>query len=118
VAAGSPPHSICYYSTDKSPTQAQNKPNTSQTQNLVLWGIAECTKQLSALHCVMSVPCVAGTDQRFKRLRVDGVNIGLSVWDTAGQDRFQSLTPMYYRGAQGVVYGELCMSYAKSWLQA
>lgn len=49
----------------------------------------------------------AGTDQRFKRLKVDGVNIGVSVWDTAGQDRFASLTPMYYRGAQGVVYGEL-----------
>lgn len=49
---------------------------------------------------------VPGTDQRFKRLRVDGVNVGVSVWDTAGQDRFQSLTPMYYRGAQGVVYGE------------
>lgn len=28
------------------------------------------------------------------------------MWDTAGQDRFQSLTPFYYRGAQGVVYGE------------
>lgn len=50
------------------------------------------------------LPATIGTDQRFKRLRVDGVNIGVSVWDTAGQDRFQSLTPMYYRGAQGVVY--------------
>lgn len=50
------------------------------------------------------LPATIGTDQRFKRLRVDGMNIGVSVWDTAGQDRFQSLTPMYYRGAQGVVY--------------
>ena len=30
--------------------------------------------------------------------------IGVSVWDTAGQDRFSSLTPFYFRGAQGVVY--------------
>ncbi len=30
--------------------------------------------------------------------------IGVSVWDTAGQDRFSSLTPFYFRGAHGVVY--------------
>lgn len=30
--------------------------------------------------------------------------IGVSVWDTAGQDRFSSLTPFYFRGAQGIVY--------------
>jgi GTPase SAR1 family protein len=38
-----------------------------------------------------------GTDQRFKRLVIDGRHVGVSVWDTAGQDRFASLTPMYYR---------------------
>eukprot|EP00882_Tetradesmus_deserticola_P002875 GHRQ01003057.1.p1 GENE.GHRQ01003057.1~~GHRQ01003057.1.p1 ORF type:complete len:223 (+),score=81.19 GHRQ01003057.1:251-919(+) len=51
-----------------------------------------------------TLPSTIGTDQRFKRLKVDGVHIGVSVWDTAGQDRFQSLTPMYFRGAHGVVY--------------
>eukprot|EP00775_Hariotina_reticulata_P007773 gene7773-7971_t len=49
-----------------------------------------------------TLPSTIGTDQRFKRLKIDGVNVGVSVWDTAGQDRFQSLTPMYYRGAHGV----------------
>lgn len=43
--------------------------------------------------CYAVLPCV-GTDQRFKRLKVDGMHVGVSVWDTAGQDRFQSLTPM------------------------
>ncbi|KAF6258761.1 P-loop containing nucleoside triphosphate hydrolase protein [Scenedesmus sp. NREL 46B-D3] len=52
----------------------------------------------------LTLPSTIGTDQRFKRLKVDGVHIGVSVWDTAGQDRFQSLTPMYFRGAHGVVY--------------
>jgi GTPase SAR1 family protein len=41
----------------------------------------------------------AGTDQRFKRLTIDGREVGVSVWDTAGQDRFSSLTPFYFRGA-------------------
>lgn len=45
-------------------------------------------------------------DQRFKRLGVDGQDVGVSVWDTAGQERFQSITSSYYRGAQGIVYGE------------
>lgn len=51
-----------------------------------------------------SMPATIGTDQRFKRLNIDGKEIGVSVWDTAGQDRFSSLTPFYYRGAAGVVY--------------
>ncbi|GBF95679.1 hypothetical protein Rsub_08661 [Raphidocelis subcapitata] len=50
------------------------------------------------------MPATIGTDQRFKRLNIDGREIGVSVWDTAGQDRFSSLTPFYFRGAQGVVY--------------
>uniref|UniRef100_A0A096M1V6 small monomeric GTPase n=1 Tax=Poecilia formosa TaxID=48698 RepID=A0A096M1V6_POEFO len=27
----------------------------------------------------------------------------VSLWDTAGQERFRTLTPSYYRGAQGVI---------------
>jgi Ras-related protein Rab-18 len=45
-----------------------------------------------------------GVDQRFKRMTVDGRDIGFSVWDTAGQERFQSITSSYYRGAHGVVF--------------
>lgn len=48
----------------------------------------------------------AGCDTRFKRLKFDNKNIGLTLWDTAGQERFQAVTSTYYRGAQGVVYGE------------
>nr|XP_009668762.1 PREDICTED: ras-related protein Rab-18-B-like [Struthio camelus australis] len=34
---------------------------------------------------------------------VDGRAVQLAIWDTAGQERFRTLTPSYYRGAQGVV---------------
>ncbi|XP_050183714.1 ras-related protein Rab-18-B-like isoform X2 [Myiozetetes cayanensis] len=34
---------------------------------------------------------------------VDGHAVQLAIWDTAGQERFRTLTPSYYRGAQGVV---------------
>merc|ERR1719379_1650371 len=29
--------------------------------------------------------------------------VKLTVWDTAGQDRFKTLTASYYRGAQGII---------------
>lgn len=32
------------------------------------------------------LPATIGTDQRFKRLNVDGREVGVSVWDTAGCD--------------------------------
>eukprot|EP00731_Ephydatia_muelleri_P007692 Em0004g30a len=34
---------------------------------------------------------------------MDGKKVKLSIWDTAGQERFRTLTPSYYRGAQGVI---------------
>ncbi|KAH3732440.1 Rab GTPase [Pelomyxa schiedti] len=39
-------------------------------------------------------------------LKVDGRDIKLEIWDTAGQEKFRALTPMYYRGAAAalVVY--------------
>jgi small GTP-binding protein len=38
-----------------------------------------------------------------KNLLVDGVQIKLEIWDTAGQDRYRSLAPMYYRGAAAAI---------------
>ncbi|CAG0882258.1 unnamed protein product [Cyprideis torosa] len=44
-----------------------------------------------------------GVDFKVKVLRVDGSKVKLAIWDTAGQERFRTLTPSYYRGAQGVI---------------
>lgn len=37
---------------------------------------------------------------------MDGNKAKLAIWDTAGQERFRTLTPSYYRGAQGVILVE------------
>ncbi|XP_038044653.1 ras-related protein Rab-18-like [Patiria miniata] len=44
-----------------------------------------------------------GVDFKVKTLSVDGNTAKLAIWDTAGQERFRTLTPSYYRGAQGVI---------------
>lgn len=38
-----------------------------------------------------------------KDLVVDGVEIKMQIWDTVGQERFQSLGSAFYRGSDGCV---------------
>lgn len=44
-----------------------------------------------------------GVDFKTKRITVDDSTIKLAIWDTAGQERFRTLTPSYYRDAQGAI---------------
>ncbi|NWZ45691.1 RB18B protein, partial [Brachypodius atriceps] len=44
-----------------------------------------------------------GIDFKVKKMVVEGRAVQLAIWDTAGQERFRTLTPSYYRGAQGVI---------------
>ncbi|XP_030746437.1 ras-related protein Rab-18-B [Sitophilus oryzae] len=44
-----------------------------------------------------------GVDFKTKKLTVDGNAVKLAIWDTAGQERFRTLTPSYYRDAQGAI---------------
>jgi len=38
-----------------------------------------------------------------KRLEVDDVSYQFQIWDTAGQEKYRSLSPMYYRGAAAAI---------------
>lgn len=38
-----------------------------------------------------------------KKLNIDGSRINLSIWDTAGQEKFHALGPIYYRSSNGAV---------------
>lgn len=44
-----------------------------------------------------------GVDFKTKLLTTEGNTVKLAIWDTAGQERFRTLTPSYYRDAQGVI---------------
>lgn len=52
------------------------------------------------------VLCSVGVDFKLKFVNSGGKRLKLTVWDTAGQERFRTLTSSYYRGAQGIIYGQ------------
>ena len=45
-----------------------------------------------------------GLDYRLKNIILkNGKKVKLQIWDTAGQDRFRSVTKTYYKGAHGIL---------------
>jgi len=44
-----------------------------------------------------------GVDFRFKTVIVDGARVKLQIWDTAGQEKFRTITATYYKGADAVI---------------
>lgn len=44
-----------------------------------------------------------GVDFKIKTINLDNKSIKLQIWDTAGQDRFRTITCSYYRGAHGII---------------
>ncbi|PAA50080.1 hypothetical protein BOX15_Mlig028542g2 [Macrostomum lignano] len=78
---------------------------------LVLTGCSSVGKT-SLLHRFMDdefltvgIPTI-GVDFRIKQVNIDGQQVKLQIWDSAGQERFQALTRQYYRNASA-----LCVVY-------
>lgn len=44
-----------------------------------------------------------GINYVYKIIAIDGVRIKLQIWDTAGQDKYKTITQNYYRNSQGVL---------------
>lgn len=38
-----------------------------------------------------------------KVIELDGQTVKVQIWDTAGQEKYKSLAPMYYRGAAAAI---------------
>jgi Ras-related protein Rab-18 len=45
-----------------------------------------------------------GIDYKFKNVVIKSIPIKLSIWDTAGQEKFRTVTSTYYKGAHGIVF--------------
>jgi small GTP-binding protein len=44
-----------------------------------------------------------GLDFKIKSVNLNGKIVKVQIWDTAGQDRFKSITKNYYKGAHGII---------------
>lgn len=44
-----------------------------------------------------------GVDFKTKHIEIDGQQVKLQIWDTAGQEKFRAITKAYYRGAHGIL---------------
>jgi Ras-related protein Rab-1A len=43
-----------------------------------------------------------GVDFKTKDIMIDNKKVKLQIWDTAGHERFRTITTSYYRGAHGI----------------
>lgn len=83
--------------------------NILATLKIVIIGESDVGKSSLLLRFVddtfdPEITATIGVDYKIKTLEIDGNRMKLALWDTAGQERFRTLTPRYYRGAQGVVF--------------
>lgn len=44
-----------------------------------------------------------GVDFKIKTLEIDETNVKINIWDTAGHERFNTIHPTYFKGANGVM---------------
>jgi Ras-related protein Rab-18 len=51
-----------------------------------------------------TLPPTIGIDFKFKKFVYKSIPIKLSLWDTAGQEKFRTVTSTYYKGAHGIVF--------------
>ncbi|XP_035597493.1 ras-related protein Rab-18-like isoform X2 [Oncorhynchus keta] len=65
--------------------------------------MTQLTRHTFMMKTSSSIGGAPGVDFKVKTISVDGNKAKLAIWDTAGQERFRTLTPSYYRGAQGVI---------------
>jgi len=70
------------------------------------WGIGKTSLILRYVDDVFTLETkkTLQTDFKQKVVQIEGSQIKVRVFDTAGQERFKTITASYYRGAHGVIF--------------
>jgi len=63
-----------------------------------------------------------GVDFKIRTINIDDKSVKLQIWDTAGQEKFRTITSSYYRGAHGIIIAyditdEASFSHVRGWFQ-
>ncbi|KAB1256519.1 Ras-related protein Rab-2A, partial [Camelus dromedarius] len=65
--------------------------------------VSEALEQWLLHICVTKHFLFSGVEFGARMITIDGKQIKLQIWDTAGQESFRSITRSYYRGAAGAL---------------
>jgi len=69
-----------------------------------LGSVIQYSKQNQFINVVKKIPQhTVGVEFSSKTLNMKDKEIKLQLWDTAGQEKFRSVTKSYYKGAVGVL---------------
>lgn len=102
---------MCFFSSgnknskEKAP-KILTKPVTKKAAKLVLCGNAAVGKTSITMRykdgkfTKINEPTLAGAYQEKKIKTKNGEEMQLNIWDTAGDERFRSIMPLYYRDAE------------------
>lgn len=52
----------------------------------------------------VDIPATVGCQYQPKSIDIGGQTIKLGIWDTAGQEKFRTLTRQFYRNVQGAIF--------------
>jgi small GTP-binding protein len=85
-----------------------SSPDTTPAIKLVLLGSSAVGKTsiisiLNDKQFVPDRPATVGPCFHIKKMKVGNTTIKFHIWDTAGDERYRAVAPMYYRGAQFVL---------------
>lgn len=74
-------------------------------------------KMVSLLMCYIDEECedlspTIGVDFKLKTVLAKGKCLRLAVWDTAGQEKFRTLTSSFYRDTHGIIFGRSELAHA------
>lgn len=50
-----------------------------------------------------SLVSTVGVDYKVRKLQINGENVQVQLWDTAGSEKFHKITQSYYRGVHGIM---------------